>query len=75
MAVNVAQIIHISILCLDLEYIQERDINAILSSYSEQLNLKTGRKSLHNNEKKSDEMKKQKKIENLHYRNVKQALW
>lgn len=52
MAVNVAQIIHISILCLDLEYIQEKDINAILSSYSEQLNLKTGRKSLHNNKKK-----------------------
>lgn len=74
MAVNVAQIIHISILCLDLEYIQEKDINAILSSYSEQLNLKTGRKSLHD-KKKSDEMKKQKKIENLHYRNVKQALW
>lgn len=60
MAVNVAQIIHISILCLDLEYIQEKDINAILSSYSEQLNLKTGRKSLHD-KKKSDEMKKQKK--------------
>lgn len=74
MAVNVAQIIHISILCLDLEYIQEKDINAILSSYSEQLNLKTGRKSLHD-KKKSDEMKKQKKLENLHYRNVKQALW
>lgn len=74
MAVNVAQIIHISILCLDLEYIQEKDINAIPSSFSEQLNLKTGRKSLHD-KKKSDEMKKQKKIENLHYRNVKQALW
>lgn len=73
MAVNVAQIIHISILCLDLEYIQEKDINAIPSSFSEQLNLKTGRKSLHNNKKKV--MKKQKKIENLHYRNVKQALW
>ena len=52
MAVNVAQIIHISILCLDLEYIQEKDINAILSSYSEQLNLKTGRKSLHDKKKK-----------------------
>lgn len=60
MAVNVAQIIHISILCLDLEYIQEKDINAIPSSFSEQLNLKTGRKSLHD-KKKSDEMKKQKK--------------
>lgn len=63
MAVNVAQIIHISILCLDLEYIQEKDINAILSSYSEQLNLKTGRKSLHDKKKKwwNEETKKNRK--------------